>query len=177
VAKVVLIGAVPPLMLKTANNPGGTPLEAFDQLRADVQADRSQFFRDLSSPFYGANRPGSKVSQGLRDSFWLQGMLAGYPAAYDCIKAFSETDFTEDLKKIDVPALILHGDDDQIVPIADSALLCAKMIKNARLDVIPGAPHGMCSTHKDLINAKLLAFIAGSNGQAQRAPMETSAVV
>ena len=159
VAKAVLIGAVPPLMLKTTANPGGLPIEAFDQMRAAVQADRSQFFKDLSAPFYGANRPGSKVSQGLRDSFWLQGMLCGHPAAYDCIKAFSETDFTEDLKKIDVPTLVLHGDDDQIVPIADSALLTAKIVKGAILKVIPGAPHGMCSTLKDQINAELLAFL------------------
>jgi non-heme chloroperoxidase len=167
VAKAVLIGAVPPLMLKTADNPAGTPIAAFDQIRAGVQADRSQFFKDLSVPFYGANRPGSKVSEGLKDSFWLQGMLAGFPAAYDCIKAFSETDFTADLKKMDVPTLILHGDDDQIVPIGASALLSVKLIPNARLDIIKGAPHGMCSTLKDEINAKLLAFIAGSNGQAQ----------
>jgi non-heme chloroperoxidase len=159
VAKAVLIGAVPPLMLKTAANPDGTPIEAFDQIRASVQADRSQFWKDLSVPFYGANRPGAKVSQGLRDSFWLQGMLAGHKAVYDCVKAFSETDFTEDLKKIDVPTLILHGDDDQIVPIADSAMLSAKLIKGATLKVIPGAPHGMCSTMKDRINAELLAFL------------------
>lgn len=166
VAKAVLIGAVPPLMLKTEANPGGMPMEAFDQLRAGVQADRSQFFKDLSAPFYGANRPGSKVSQGLRDSFWLQGMLAGHKAAYDCIKAFSETDFTEDLKKIDVPTLILHGDDDQIVPIADSALLSAKIVKGATLKVISNAPHGMCSTLKDQINAELLAFIKGEQAVA-----------
>jgi non-heme chloroperoxidase len=159
VAMAVLIGAVPPLMLKTAANPGGLPMEAFDQIRAGVLNDRSQFFKDLSLPFYGANRPGNKVSQGLHDSFWLQGMLCGHKAAYDCIKAFSETDFTEDLKKIDVPTLILHGDDDQIVPIADSALLSAKLVSGATLKVIPGAPHGMCSTHKDLINAELLAFV------------------
>jgi non-heme chloroperoxidase len=159
VAKTVLIGAVPPLMVKTDANPGGLPIETFDQIRAGVLADRSQFFKDLSIPFYGANRPASKVSQGLRDSFWLQGMLAGHKAVFDCIKAFSETDFTEDLKKFDVPTLILHGDDDQIVPIADSALLSAKLVKNARLRVIPGAPHGMCSTLKDQINAELLAFI------------------
>jgi non-heme chloroperoxidase len=158
VAKAVLIGAVPPIMLKTPANPGGLPMEAFDQIRAAVRADRSQFWKDLSAPFYGANRAGAKVSQGLRDSFWLQGMLAGYKAVYDCIKAFSETDFTEDLKKMEVPTLILHGDDDQIVPIADSAYLSAKLVKNATLKVIPGAPHGMCSTHKDLINAELLAF-------------------
>jgi non-heme chloroperoxidase len=161
VAKAVLIGAVPPLMLKTEANPGGLPMEAFDQIRAGVLADRSQFFKDLSAPFYGANRTGSRVSQGLRDSFWLQGMLAGHKAAYDCIKAFSETDFTEDLKKIDVPTLILHGDDDQIVPIADSALLSAKIVKGATLRVISNAPHGMCSTHKDRINAELLGFFKG----------------
>ena len=158
VAKAVLIGAVPPIMLKTPANPGGLVLEVFDQIRAGVQADRSQFFKDLSIPFYGANRPGGKVSQGLRDSFWLQGMMAGHKAVYDCIKAFSETDFTEDLGKMNVPTLILHGDDDQIVPIADSALLSAKMVKGATLKVIPGAPHGMCSTLKDQINSELLAF-------------------
>jgi len=158
VSAAVLIGAVPPLMLKTDANPGGLPIEVFDQIRAGVLADRSQFFKDLSAPFYGANRPGSKVSQGLRDSFWLQGMLCGLKAAYDCIKAFSETDFTEDLKKIDVPTLILHGDDDQIVPIAGSAMLSVKLVKGATLKVIPGAPHGMCSTRKDEINAELLAF-------------------
>lgn len=161
VAKAVLIGAVPPLMLKTNVNPGGLPMEAFDQIRAGVLADRSQFFKDLSVPFYGANRPGAKISQGLRDSFWLQGMLCGHKAAYDCIKAFSETDFTEDLKKFDVPTLILHGDDDQIVPIGASAMISSKLIKGATLKVYPGLPHGMCSTNKDLINADLFAFIAG----------------
>src|SRR5712672_1592507 len=159
VSKAVLIGAVPPLMLKTAANPAGLPMDAFDQIRAGVLADRSQFFKDLSAPFYGANRPGAKVSQGLRDSFWLQGMQCGFNAAFDCIKAFSETDFAEDLKKIDVPTLVLHGDDDQIVPIADSALLSAKLVKGARLKVIPGGPHGMCSTLKNQINAELLAFL------------------
>ncbi len=159
VSKVVLIGAVPPLMLKTASNPKGLPIEAFDQIRQGVQDDRSQFFKDLSAPFYGANRAGSKVSQGLRDSFWLQGMIGGINAMYDCIKAFSETDFTEDLNKIDVPTLILHGDDDQIVPIEDSAMLSSKIIKNAQLKVIKGAPHGMCSTLKDEINKELLEFI------------------
>jgi non-heme chloroperoxidase len=159
VAKAVLIGAVPPLMLKTAANPDGLPMSAFDEIRAGVLADRSQFFMDLSAPFYGANRPGSKVSQGLRDSFWLQGMMAGHKAVFDCIKAFSETDFTEDLKRIDVPTLILHGDDDQIVPIGASALLSYKMVKGATLKVIPGAPHGMCSTRKEQINADLLAFL------------------
>ena len=161
VAKAVLIGAVPPLMLKTASNPGGTPLEAFDQIRQAVLSDRSQFWKDLSVPFYGANRAGAKVSQGLRDSFWMQGMLAGHKAVYDCIKAFSETDFTEDLKKFDVPTLILHGDDDQIVPIADSALLSAKIIKDAKLVIYEGAPHGMCTTLKDRVNAELLAFFKG----------------
>jgi non-heme chloroperoxidase len=158
VAKAVLIGAVPPLMLKTPGNPGGLPIEAFDQIRAGVLNDRSQFFKELTTPFYGANRPGSKVSQGLRDSFWLQGMLAGHKACYDCIKAFSETDFTEDLKKFDVPTLILHGDDDQIVPIGASALLSSKLVKGSTLKVIAGAPHGMCSTLKNQINAELLAF-------------------
>jgi non-heme chloroperoxidase len=159
VAKAVLIGAVPPIMLQTPANPGGLPMAVFDQLRAGVQADRSQFFKDLSAPFYGANRPDSNVSQGLRDSFWMQGMLAGYPAAYECIKAFSETDFTEDLKKMDVPTLIIHGDDDQIVPFADSAPLQAKLIKGAELKIYKGAPHGLCSTRKDEVNADLLAFI------------------
>jgi non-heme chloroperoxidase len=166
VAKAVLISAVPPLMLKTPANPAGLPIEAFDQIRATVQADRAQFFKDLSAPFYGANRPGSKVSQGLRDSFWLQGMLAGFPAAYDCIKAFSETDFTEDLKKFDVPTLVMHGDDDQIVPIVAAGLLSSKIIKGAILKVYPGAPHGMCSTLKDQINADLFAFIKGAATKA-----------
>ena len=158
VAKAVLISSIPPLMLKTATNPGGLPIEVFDQLRAGVLADRSQFLKDLSGPFYGANRSGAKVSQGLRDTFWLQGMQAGLKAVHDCIKVFSETDQTEDLRKFDVPTLILHGDDDQIVPIADSSLLSAKLIKNARLEIYKGAPHGMCSTHKDRVNADLLAF-------------------
>ena len=158
VAKAVLIGAVPPLMLQTAANPGGLPLEAFDQIRANVLADRSQFFKDLSAPFYGANRPDATVLQGLRDSFWLQGMQAGFTGVIDCIKAFYETDFTEDLKKFDIPTLILHGDDDQIVPVGASALLSAKLIKGATLKIYPGAPHGLCSTHKDQVNADLLAF-------------------
>jgi non-heme chloroperoxidase len=162
VSKAVLISAVPPLMLKTPANPGGLPMEAFDQLRAAVQADRSQFFEDLSAPFYGVNRAGAKVSQGLRDSFWVQGMQCGLKAAYDCIKVFSETDFTEDLKKFDVPTLILHGDDDQIVPIGASAHLSSKLVKGATLKIIPGAPHGMCSTLKDQINAELLAFLQRS---------------
>jgi non-heme chloroperoxidase len=166
VAKAVLISAVPPLMLKTAANPAGLPIEAFDQLRAAVVADRAQFFMDLSLPFYNYNRPGVKISQGIRDLFWLQGMLAGFPAAYFCIKAFSETDFTEDLKKIDVPTLILHGDDDQIVPIAAAALLSAKIVRGAQLKVYPGFPHGMCQTHKDQINVDLLAFIERSSKAA-----------
>lgn len=161
VAKAVLIGAVPPVMVKSEKNPGGTPIEAFDQIRASVQADRSQFWKDLSMPFYGYNRSGAKISEGVRESFWLQGMMAGFPASYFCIKAFSETDMTEDLKKIDVPTLILHGDDDQIVPIADSALLSAKLVKNATLKVVSGAPHGMCTTLKDTVNADLLAFVSG----------------
>jgi non-heme chloroperoxidase len=168
VAMAVLVSAVPPLMVKTASNPGGLPMEVFDQIRKGVLNDRSQFFKDLSAPFYGANRPGSKVSQGLRDSFLLQSMLCGHEAAYDCVKAFSETDFTEDLKKIDVPTLIMHGDDDQIVPIADSALLSSKIVKGATLKVIAGAPHGMCSTHKQLINEELLNFI-GQNKKAAAA--------
>jgi non-heme chloroperoxidase len=158
VRKAVLIGAVPPLMLKTPDNPNGTPIEAFDQLRAASLADRAQFYRDLSAPFYGANRPGAKVSQGLRDTFWLQGMMGGHKGLYDCIKQFSETDFTQDLKEMDVPTLILHGDDDQIVPIADSAMLSSKLVRNSQLKVYPGGAHGMCSTEKDKINADLLAF-------------------
>jgi non-heme chloroperoxidase len=161
VAKAVLIGAVPPLMLKTEANPGGLPMEVFDGIRAGVMADRSQFFKDLTEPFYGANRPRAKVSQGLKDSFWLQGMMAGFKPVIDCIKAFSETDFTEDLKKMRVPTLVLHGDDDQIVPIGASARLTAKLVRASNLKVYPGAPHGMCSTHKDLVNGDLLAFIKG----------------
>lgn len=165
VAKAVLIGAVPPLMLKTPSNPVGAPIAVFDQIRQAVLRDRSQYWKDLSIPFYGANRPGSKVSQGLRDSFWLQGMMAGLNAAYDCVKAFSETDQKEDLKKFNVPTLILHGDDDQIVPIGASAMLSAKIIKGSILKVIPGAPHGMCSTLKEQINEELLSFF-GLSGQA-----------
>jgi non-heme chloroperoxidase len=166
VAKAVLISAIPPLMLKTEANPGGLPSEVFDDLRAGVQKDRSQFFKDLSAPFYGANRAGAQVSQGLRDSFWLQSMLCGFPGAYECIKAFSETDLTEDLKKFDVPTLILHGDDDQIVPIGASALMSSKIVKDATLKVYPGLPHGMCSTHKDLINEDLFAFLKGEKAAA-----------
>jgi non-heme chloroperoxidase len=159
VAKAVLIGAVPPLMLKTPSNPDGLPINAFDAIRAGVTADRSQFFKDLTTPFYGANRPGAKVSQGVRDSFWFQGMQAGHKNALDCIKAFSETDFTEDLRRFDVPTLIMHGDDDQIVPIGASALASAKLIKDARLKVYPGLSHGLCTINSDQINADLLAFI------------------
>ena len=158
VAKAVLISAIPPLMLKTPANPAGTPLDAFDGLRGHLLADRSQFFRDLSAPFYGFNRPGAAASQGVRDSFWLQGMMAGFKAAYDCVKVFSETDHTEDLKRFDVPTLILHGDDDQIVPIGASALLSSKQIRGARLKVYPGAPHGLTATHKNQVNEDLLAF-------------------
>lgn len=154
VAKAVLINAVPPLLVK----PGGLPIEEFDGLRAQILTDRAQFWKEFSAPFYGANRPNAKVSQGLRDSFWLQAMLGGHKAIYECIKAFSETDFTQDLKRFDVPTLILHGDDDQIVPIDISSRISAKIIKGATLKVIPGAPHGMCSTLKDQINAELLAF-------------------
>src|SRR6059036_1083088 len=161
VSKAVLISAIPPLMLKTAANPGGLPIEVFDQLRANVVADRSQFWKELSLPFYGYNRPGARISEGVREAFWRQGMMAGFPASYFCIKAFSETDLTEDLKKFDVPTLVLHGDDDQIVPIADSALLSSKIIKNAKLVVYKGAPHGMCTTLKDEVNEELLAFIKG----------------
>jgi non-heme chloroperoxidase len=159
VAKAVLIGAVPPVMVKKASNPGGTPIEVFDQIRASVLADRSQYWKDLSMPFYGYNRPGAKISEGVRESFWMQGMMAGLPACYFCVKAFSETDMTEDLKKIDVPTLVLHGDDDQIVPIADAGMLTAKIVKNAKLIVIPGGPHGMCTTMKDRINDELLKFL------------------
>jgi non-heme chloroperoxidase len=159
VAKAVLVSAIPPLMLKTPSNPGGLPLDVFDGLRARILADRSQFWKDLSAPFYGANRPGSNVSQGVRDSFWLQGMQAGFNAAYECVKVFSETDLTEDLKRIDVPTLIIHGDDDQIVPIGAAALRSSKMVKGAILKVYEGAPHGMCTTLKDRVNADLLAFL------------------
>jgi non-heme chloroperoxidase len=160
VAKAVLIGAVPPLMLKTKANPDGLPMEVFDSIRASVLADRSQFFKDLTTPFYGANRPGAKVSQGVRDAFWLQGMQAGFKNAYECIKAFSETDFTEDLKKFDVPTLFIHGDDDQIVPIGASAIAASKLVKNATLKIYPGGPHGLADTNRDELNADLLSFIA-----------------
>lgn len=159
VAKAVLIGAVPPIMLKTSANPDGLDISVFDEIRAKTLADRSQFFKELSAPFYGANRAGSKVSQGLRDSFWLMAMQAGFKGVYECIKAFSETDFSEDLKKFDIPTLLMHGDDDQIVPLKDSAQKSAQIIKNAQLKIYPGAPHGMCSTIKEQINKDLLSFI------------------
>jgi non-heme chloroperoxidase len=161
VAKAVLIGAVPPLMVRTAANPGGLPIDVFDGIRKGVLSDRSQFFKDLTMPFYGYNRPGAKVSDGVRESFWLQGMMAGMPASYFCIKAFSETDQTEDLKKIDKPTLILHGDDDQIVPIGTSAMLSSKLVKGATLKVYKGGSHGMCTTRKEEVNADLIAFIKG----------------
>ncbi|HEY0282807.1 MAG TPA: alpha/beta hydrolase [Rhizomicrobium sp.] len=158
VAKAVLVGAVPPLMLKTDANPGGLPREVFDGFRAQVAANRAQFYQDVPIPFYGFNRPGAKVSEGIKQNWWRQGMMGSIKSHYDCIKAFSETDFTEDLKKIDVPTLILHGDDDQIVPIGASALLSAKLVKNATLKVYPGFPHGMCTTQPEVLNADLLAF-------------------
>jgi len=161
VAKAVLIGAVPPLMLKTDANPGGLPLKVFDDIRAGVAADRSQFYKDLTMPFYGYNRPGAKISEGVRESFWLQGMLGGHKGQYDCIKQFSEVDYTEDLKKFDVPTLIVHGDDDQIVPIGAAALMSSKIVKNATLKIYKGAPHGLATTHADQLNADLLAFIKG----------------
>ena len=160
VAKAALISAVPPLMLKTAASPDGLPMDVFDGIRRDSLADRSQLYQDLASgPFFGANRPGARVSQGMIDSFWLQGMQAGAKNTFDCIKAFSETDFTEDLRKFDVPTLILHGDDDQIVPIGAAALLSSKLVKNATLKVYAGAPHGLTDTHKERLNADLLAFL------------------
>jgi non-heme chloroperoxidase len=159
VAKAVLLGAIPPLMLKTEANPEGLPIDAFDEIRAGVAGDRSQFYKDLSAPFYGANRPGSTVSQGVRDAFWLMSMQVGLKGAYDCVKVFSETDLTEDCKRIDLPTLIIHGDDDQIVPIVASAMKSSKLIKDAQLKVYPGAPHGISTTHKDEFNADLLAFL------------------
>jgi non-heme chloroperoxidase len=162
VSKAVLIGAVPPVMVKSDRNPGGLPIEVFDDFRAQLVANRAQFYVDIpAGPFYGFNRPGAKVSQGVIENWWRQGMMGGIKAHYDCIKAFSETDFTEDLKTIDVPVLIMHGDDDQIVPIADSALLSAKLVRKGTLKVYKGLPHGMCTTHPDVINAELLGFIRG----------------
>ena len=160
VAKAVLIGAVTPVMLKTAGNPGGLPIEVFDQFRAGVAANRAQFFLDIpSGPFYGFNRPGAKISEGVIRNWWRQGMMGAANAHYDCVEAFSETDFTEDLKRIEVPVLVMHGDDDQVVPIADSALLAVKLLKQGSLKIYPGFPHGMCTTHADVINPDLLAFI------------------
>lgn len=162
VAKAALISAVPPLMLKTENNPEGSPIEVFDGLRTASLSDRSQLYKDLASgPFFGFNRPGANVSQGIIDWFWLQGMLAGHKNAFDCIKAFSETDFTEDLKKFDVPTLIIHGDDDQIVPIGTAAIASAKIVKNATLKVYPGAPHGLTNTHREQLNNDILSFLKG----------------
>ncbi|MER8424906.1 alpha/beta hydrolase [Mesorhizobium sp. M1403] len=162
VAKAVLIGAVPPIMVKTDSNPGGLPIEVFDGFRAALAANRAQFYRDVpAGPFYGFNREGAKVSQGAVDNWWRQGMMGGAKAHHDCIKAFSETDFTDDLRKLDVPVLIMHGDDDQIVPIADSALLAIKLVKHGTLKVYKGLPHGMCTTHPEIINPDLLAFIQG----------------
>ena len=166
VAAAVLISAIPPLMLKTPANPEGLPMEVFDQLREGVRTDRSQFFKDLSAPFYGANRPGSKVSQGVRDEFWLQSMIAGFPACYFCIKAFSETDTAEDLKKFDVPTLIVHGDDDQIVPIVAAALKSSKIVPNAQLKIYEGAPHGLPTTLKDRLNSDLLEFFNSVRAKA-----------
>jgi len=162
VAKAVLMSAVPPLMLKTEKNPVGLPIEVFDGLRDALAANRPQFYRDITLPFYGYNRPGAKISEGIREHWWLQGMLGSVKAHYDCIKAFSETDFTEDLKKIDIPVLVMHGDDDQIVPIGAAGLMSAKILKNATLKVYPGFPHGMPTTHADQINADLLTFFKGA---------------
>ena len=182
VAKAVLVGAVPPGMLKTEKNPEGVPIEAFDQIRAGVKGDRSQFYKDLSLPFYGANRPGSTVSQGVRDAFWLLSMQAGFPAAYECIKAFSESEFSDDLKKFDVPTLVIHGDDDQIVPITVGGLRSSRMIKGATLKIYKGAPHGLMTTHKEQFNADLLEFArpesraaASARREASTAPTETRA--
>ena len=169
VAKVVLISAVPPLLLKTEANPDGLPIEVFDGLRNQVQANRYEFWKEFCKPFYGYNRPGATISEGISDSFWLQCSMAGFPASYLGIKAFSETDLTEDLKKFDVPTLIMHGDDDQIVPVANTALRSAKIVKNAILKVYPGLPHGMCQTHKNLINEDLLEFIAKAQTSSQTA--------
>jgi non-heme chloroperoxidase len=162
VAKAVLIGAIPPLMLRSVDNPDGTPIEAFDALRSAVQADRSQFWKDLSLPFYGYNRPGAAISEGVREAFWLQGMMASFPASYFCIKAFSETDLTRDLAQFDVPTLVIHGSDDQIVPINASARRSSKLIKDAKLLVYEGAPHGLCTTLKDRVNADLRDFLSAS---------------
>jgi non-heme chloroperoxidase len=171
VAKAVLMSAIPPVMIQKPSNPDGLPKQVFDDIRSGVAADRSQFYKDLTTPFFGADRPGAKVSQGARDAFWLQGMMGGLKNEYDCIEVFSETDFTEDLKRFDVPTLVLHGDDDQIVPIAASAHLSAKLIKDAELKVYPGGPHGLAVTHKDRLNADLLAFIRGERQPRQEEEM------
>jgi non-heme chloroperoxidase len=167
VAKAVLMSAVPPLMLKTEENPGGLPVTVFDSIRAGVASNRAQFYKDMTLPFYGYNRPGAKISKGIRERWWLQGMMGGIKAHYDCIKAFSETDFTEDLKKIDIPVLVMHGDDDQIVPIGAAGLMSAKLLKKATLKVYPGFPHGMATTNPDQINADLLAFVKGTLAAAK----------
>jgi len=177
VASAVLIGAVPPLMLKTENNPGGLPISVFDDLRASLAKNRAQFYKDLTLPFYGYNRPGAAISEGIREHWWLQGMMGGMKPHYDCIKAFSETDFTEDLKKIDIPVLVMHGDDDQIVPIGAAGLISAKLIKNATLKVYPGYPHGMATTHSDQINADLLAFFQSQAGDSVNSQAELEAAV
>jgi non-heme chloroperoxidase len=169
VAKAVLIAAVPPIMVQTPANPEGLPLEVFDAMRADLVKDRSQFYQDLAVKFYGANRPGANVSQGLLDQFWLWSMQSGLKNAYDCIKAFSETDFTQDLKKFDVPTLVLHGEDDQIVPVRDSAVKSARLIPGAKDIFYPGAPHGITATHQDLVNAELLAFLQSESAQTKAA--------
>jgi non-heme chloroperoxidase len=174
VAKAALLGAVPPLMVKTEANPLGQPIAVFDAFRAALVADRPQFYKEVTLPFYGYNRPGAKISEGVREHWWLQGMLGGTKAHYDCIKAFSETDFTEDLKKIDIPVLVMHGDDDQIVPIQASGLRSSKILKNATLKVYPGFPHGMATTHADVINADLLAFIQASARQTSKAKGEAA---
>ena len=166
VAKAVLIGAVPPIMVKSDKNPDGVPISVFDDIRAAYTQNRSQFYLDLTLPFYGYNRPGAKISEGIREHWWLQGMMGGTKAHFDYIKAFSETDFTEDLKKMDIPTLVMHGDDDQIVPVANAALKSAKILKRATLKVYPGLPHGMCTTNPDKINADLLAFFKGTASSA-----------
>jgi non-heme chloroperoxidase len=164
VSKAVLISSVPPVMVKSAKNPGGTPIEVFDEFRKNTAYNRAQFYLDTTLPFYGYNRPGATISQGVRENWWRQGMMGGVKAQYDCIKAFSETDFTEDLKKIDVPTLVMHGEDDQIVPFADAGPLSAKLLKNATTRFYPGFPHGMPTTHADQINADLLAFVKNASG-------------
>ena len=169
VAKAILISAVPPVMVKSDKNPGGTPIEAFDKIREGTANHRAQFYQDLTLPFYGYNRPGAKISQGVRDNWWRQGMMGGIKAQYDCIKAFSETDFTDDLKSIEIPTLVMHGEDDQIVPFANAGPLSAKLLKNATTKFYPGYPHGMPTTHAEQINADILEFVAGSRASAKPA--------